>query len=494
MGSSDTVAGRFRDIVSEFPERVALIDGEMQYTYRDLASLSSAYAEIFRDSLDLSSGQILLAWLNNCADFAAGFLAAAEVGTVFFPLNVNLRPPELRWFLNRLPIAGVVTRQSLRAPWDALADHVSPARLIDVGDPQIRSRLLRTSGAGSLPTAARVSPDQPVVYLSSAGSTGVPKIVPRSHRNTVEGAAATASALGVTPGLRFLSIVPFYHGNGLDNSLSLPLLAGATVVLQSGFTPTRFADALTRHRIDALVGSPAIFELLARSAIDEGCLSNLTICASSGGQLVGEIVEVIGKRFGVTIRQVYGSSETGVIAVDHPEGGSSLVPVPGVTLRILDAAGRSLPPGGEGEIAVRGPAVVSGYVVSAEDAHEAFRDGFYRTGDSGRLDSGARLTFLGRIRPVINLSGTKVDPVEIENALLLLPAVSACRVSAALGRRHNQIIKAIIAVREGASLSRAEVIGHCRQLLAEYKIPRIVELVPALPPDLTGKRSVSHFS
>lgn len=494
MGSPDTVTGRMRDIVSELPECVALIDGETQYTYRDIDSLASAYAEIFRNSLDLSPGQILLAWLNNCVDFVASFLAAAKVGAVFFPLNINLRPPELRRYLSLLPVAGVVTRQTLRAPWDTLAGHISPSRVIDIDDPRIRSLLHGTSSAQSPSTASRVSPDQPFVYLSSAGSTGVPKIVPRSHRNTIEGAAATASAIGVTPGHRFLSIVPFYHGNGLDNSLSLPLLTGATVVLQSGFTPSRFADALARHRIDALVGSPAIFELLARSAIDGGCLSNLSICASSGGQLAGEIVETIGKRFGVTIRQVYGSSETGVIAVDPPEGGLSLIPLPGVTLRILDSAGRSLPPGGEGEIAVKGPAVVSGYAVSPEGPTEAFRDGFYRTGDLGRLDCGARLTLLGRIRPIINLSGTKVDPVEIENALLSLPAVSACRVSGEYGRHHKQIIKAVIAVREGSSLSRAEVIGHCRQLLAEYKIPRIVKLVPAPPPDLTGKRSIPHFS
>jgi long-chain acyl-CoA synthetase len=285
--------------------------------------------------------------------------------------------------------------------------------------------------------------------------------------------------------------VPFYHANGLDNSLSLPLLSGATSVLQPDFVPSRFVEVLARHQVDVLIGSPAIFELLARYDVDPSCLSGLRICASSGGPIAAETAKAVRRRFGVTIRQVYGSSETGVIAIDPPEGGPPAIPVPTASLKILDESGAPLPADEPGEIAVKGPTVVGGYIGGSEDAAQAFSGGYYRTGDRGQLDSGGRLTLLGRLRPMINLSGTKVDPVEIEHALLALPGVSGCRVSAEPGPRHNQIMRAVIAVQEGAHLGRADVIAHLRNLLAEYKIPRIVEFVPARPEDLTGKRPVA---
>lgn len=492
MSRSDTVSLRFREVAERDPCRVALIDGETRYTYRNLAGLASAYADFLGERLDLSPGQALLAWLDNSPEFVGGFLAAAETGAVLLPLNIHWRPPELRWFLDRLPIAGVVTKEALRAPWDALSERLPPARVVALDEPGVRvpghscpdARLPRHM-------TTRLSPDQHLVYLASSGTSGAPKIVPHSHRNTIEGAAGTARALGITTVLRFMSVVPFYHGNGLDNSLCLPLFTGGTAVLQHDFMPSRFAAAMSERRIEVLVGSPAIFELLLRFKIDAGCLSTLRICASSGGPLAKETADGIRRRFGVTVRQVYGTSETGVIAIDPEEGGPPSVPVPNVTVMILDDSGHPLPAGNEGEIAVKGPSVVSGYVGVPKETTGLFSKGYFRTGDLGRLDADGKLTLLKRIRPIINLSGTKVDPVEVESALLTLPGVDACRVAGQPGERSNEVIKAVIAVQEGAILSRADVIRHCRSLLAEYKIPRIIEIVPALPADLTGKHAVS---
>ena len=489
MGRSDTIPLQFRQVALRYPDRPAVIDGETQYTYADLLRLSGTYAKFLQESLGLSAGQIILASLDNCAEFVASFLASAEIGAVFFPLDTNLRPPELRWFLDRLPVAGVVTRQALCDPWNTLADRIPPERLVSVDDPRICSRLPADPDAESPPEALTPpSPDQLAVYFSSSGSTGVPKVVPRSHSNMVEGAAGTARALDIEPGLRFMSVVPFYHGNGFDNSLCLPLFSGATAVLQSEFVPSRFAEAVAALRIQVLVGSPAIFELLVRFEVDADCLSTLEICASSGGPVAPDIVDAIRERFGKNIRQVYGSSETGVIAIEPAELGRPAVPVHSASIRIVDPDGQSLPEGEDGEITVGGPPVASGYVGDHDLTAAAFRDGYFHTGDRGHLDSAGELTLTGRIRPVINLSGTKVDPVEIENVLLNLPGVSACRTFAEQVQPGRQVVKAVIAVREGETLTRADVIEHCRRFLAEYKIPRLVELVPALPPSLTGKR------
>lgn len=495
MSRSDNIIARFREIASRHPYRPALIVGETHYSYQDLTDLTCAYVTVLRDKLSLDTGQILLAWLDNGPEFVASFLAAASTGAVFFPLNINLRPPELRWFLDRLPVSGVVTRQALRAPWDSLADHVPPERVIAADNPLIRP-IPRTSSGLRLPPLSNVqtTSDQPVVYLCSSGSTGVPKIIPRSHSNIITGADATASALGITPGMRFMSVVPFYHGNGFDNSLSLPLFSGATALLLPHFVPSGFIASLIHHRIQVLIASPAIFELLVRFKSDLQCLSTLMVCASSGGPIARKTMEKVRSRCGVTIRQVYGSSETGVMAVEPPGGGPPAIVVPTMDLRVIDQAGLPLPPNVEGEIAVRGPTLAGGYVDNPEMTAAAFSNGYFRTGDRGLLDPCGRLILLGRIRPLINLSGTKVDPLEIENVLLRLQDVVACRVCDCKGPQQERIIKAVISVGKGSTLTRTEVIGHCRQFLAEFKIPRVVEFMRELPADLSGKKPLSWAS
>jgi long-chain acyl-CoA synthetase len=491
MVGPDTIGTLFLRIAKKHPDTVALIDGETKHTYRDLAGLSSAYTRLFSHRLDLVPGQILLAWLDNGPEFIASFLSTAETGAILLPLNIHWRPPELRWVLDQLPVAGVVTKQSLRAVWDVLADRISPDRVVTVDDPTVQEWLKKSRGITAAGKGPSLLPQNHLVFFTSSGSTGVPKIVPRTHENILENTIDKAAALGITPGLRFLSIVPFYHGNGLDNSLALPLLYGATAILQSGFMPSRFVEAMTRNRIEVLIGSPAIFELLLRFKLDPDCLSSLRICASSGGPIAAENMQAIRRRFGVIIRQVYGSSETGVIAIDPPEGGPPAVPLQKADLAIIDSSGKTLPPGQEGEIAVRGPTVIKGYIGGSNDESAAFRNGYYCTGDRGCLDSTGKLTLLGRIRPIINLSGTKVDPVEVENVLRALPEVSACRVFSIQGPHHNEIIKAVIALHEGAELHRTDVISHCRKSLTEYKIPRVIEFVSSMPSDLSGKHPVS---
>ncbi len=493
MKDLDTIGGKFRQCASVHPDAVALIAGKTQYTYAALASMTSEYVRVFRKRLHLAHGQLLLAYLDNCVEFVASFFAAAETGAIFVPLNISWKPPELRWFLERLPVAGVITKQAFRSHWDLLSEQISPAFVISIDDDDDRTgsaRLLPLSHKGySSDGFTTVTPDQPVAYLCTSGSTGVPKIVQRTHRNLVNGAISTSRALSLAPGLEFLSVIPLFHGNGLDNALLLPLLSGGKAILQSSFSIPQLINAFNEHRIEVLPGSPGIFEMIERFSIKLNCLDTLRVCTSSGGPIAEQTVESIQERFGITIRQVYGASETGVVAIAPPEGGSRLIPVPGTNIRILDSSRRALSTGKEGEIAVKGPAVTDGYIGNSEATSRVFADGYYCTGDKGIMDSKGCLRILGRISPLINLSGTKIDPVEVENVILSIPGVATCKVFAQNGIHHNQILKAAIGIKGGTALSRVEVVAHCRKRLAEYKIPRIIEIFLNRQVDLSGKIS-----
>ncbi len=491
MRDLDTIGRRFRHCVAVYPDAIALIAGETQYTYASLASMTSEYAGIFRDRLHLEHGQLLLAYLDNSVEFVASFLAAAEIGAIFVPLNINWKSPELSWFVERLPVTGVVTRQALRLPWDSLSDQVPPASVLSIDDDRSDStRFHPLSREGcSCDVFSTVTPDQPVVYLCTSGSTGAPKIVRRTHENMVQGALSTGMALSITPGLGFLSMVPFFHGNGLDNALLLPLLSGGTAILQSSFSIPQLVNTFNEHQIDVLPGSPAIFEMIERFGINRDCFNTVRVCTSAGGPIAEPVVASIQERFGITIRQAYGASETGIMAIAPPEGGSRLVPVHGTSIRILDSSRRVLSGGIEGEIAVNGPIVSDGYIGNSEATSRVFADGYYCTGDKGILDTEGRLRIIGRISPLINISGTKIDPVEVENVIISMPDVVTCKVFAQNGTHHKQILKAAIGVRDGTALSRVEVVAFCRKHLAEYKIPRIMEIFPDRQVDLTGKTS-----
>jgi long-chain acyl-CoA synthetase len=311
----------------------------------------------------------------------------------------------------------------------------------------------------------------------------------------IAGATNTAQALGLQPGRRFLGAVPFYHANGFSNCMLLPLANGATVVLMRRFTPGGLVDLLQREAIQVLIGSPAMFSLLVDHCPLSLGFSGIETCLSSGAPMPPELITLCESRLGLGVRQLYGSTETGTVSIQPADerGGAGDVgrPLPSVEVRIVHEDGRELPPGEIGEVLVKAPTAMRGYLGEPPFEPRAVPAGFVPTGDLGRLDERGHLVMAGRHRRVVNVSGIKVDPTEVENVLREIPEVRACRVLAANDHRHLEIVKAIIAVASGASLSRPQVVGHCRKHLAEYKIPRVIEFVEAIPADETGKGPVA---
>jgi acyl-CoA synthetase (AMP-forming)/AMP-acid ligase II len=270
-------------------------------------------------------------------------------------------------------------------------------------------------------------------------------------------------------------VVPCHHSHGFHNSVIFPLLNGATLILMAQFTPAGFVKLAAAERANTLIGSPFLYRMLLEHGVD---LPTLSLCVSAGARLPQALGEDWRRRFGTRIRQLYGSTETSVISIgradDAAPEGTVGTPIDEVEIRVLD-----------GEIAVRSPMVMAGYIGEPELNAPVFADGFYRTGDAGCIDEEGRVRLLGRLRRRINLAGVKVDPVEIEMAVESLAGVAACHADS--GDGESELIRVRIERRAGAGLTRAEVIAHCRTRLAEYKLPRVIEFVDALPVTLAGK-------
>jgi long-chain acyl-CoA synthetase len=358
-----------------------------------------------------------------------------------------------------------------------------------IDDPAMQDRLL--ASAAPLPPSPSME-DEVSVCFTTSGSTGRPRVTLKTQANLMAAQWSEAAALGVKPGTRILSALPFHHSGGFDNCMLLPLLFGATAVVLRSFTPAAAEAAVAQERVQLLMGSPFIYSMLLESNANRASFASVEIAISTGAPMAQDIARRSEERLGLRVRQVYGTTETGVVAVQSPD--TALQPgiaghvLASAEVHILDERGERLGLGCDGEVAVRGPGVVTGYLNEPDLNRELFRDGSFRTGDLGRLDASGTLILCGRSKTVLNIGGIKVDPAEIEHVLLEMPEVRDCIVRGVRDTRQGEMVAATIGVRPGSTLSRQAVVAHCRRRLAEFKVPRQVEFVDAIAVEVTGKK------
>jgi acyl-CoA synthetase (AMP-forming)/AMP-acid ligase II len=483
-----------RSVVRRHRDELAIVDGDQRISYGELAERIEAAREWLRATLDPQPGDVIAVSLDNSWQFVACSFAVSELGCVIMLCNPQWRAAELRSFATRLGFRGAVIEPRFSAEWDQILDGIPQDRVLTVDCIPHRPD---PSGASSLRPLDSVPDDAPAVYLSTSGSTGTPRLVPRSHRNLIGNAENLSAWLDIGPGRRFLGVVPFHYSNGLNNNLMLPLLSGATLVMMRQFNSGACAELVCREKADMLFGSPFIYGALLDC--DPASLASLEHCFTAGARIPASVVERWRTRFGVAIRQFYGMSEAGVLAIERsvqtevPSVGECVGElVGGVEVIVLGSdgpgsEGRRLEPGEIGELAVRSAAVMSGYLGEPELSRSLFHNGFFRTRDLGYFDSAGNLYLTGRMGRVMNIGGVKVDPVELERLVELLPNVASCHVDAVSNGRGGEVIRARVVPREGLPVTRREVIEQCRRQLAEYKLPRIIEFLEATPVTILGK-------
>jgi long-chain acyl-CoA synthetase len=473
------------------PDQLALIDGDLVLGYGELLARSAAFARLLRERFEIRADDVVAAALPNCWQLPVGFLATVALGARFVPCNPQWRASEITQIVRRLGIRLAITCRQTTAAWSG-GETLPLTRLLEVDADGMEDVWLGAGREGFTDGGIDGDEERIALLLATSGSTGRSKIVPRSHRNLLAGAEAVGAALGIAEGDRLLGVVPFHHANGFANTLWLPLARGATSVIARQALPATLIELIHRQRVRVVNMSPLLYSLLAEHPLAPGALSSVEIFLSSGAALPRPLAEAWRARSGRPIRQLYGSSETGTLAIEEEEAPQTLPgavgrPLATVSVRILDPTGTSLPCGRTGEIAVRGPAMMSGYFDDPELDREAFVDGHFRIGDLGRLTPEGDLVLEGRATRWINAGGVKVDPVEVENVLGRLAGVGYCRVLPGRNRRGIEVLRALIRPRVGAALSLREVVAHCRDHLAEYKIPRVIEFVDEMPGDAAGK-------
>ncbi|MFI1104431.1 class I adenylate-forming enzyme family protein [Streptomyces melanogenes] len=472
------------------PHAVAVRCDDDVLTYGELHAKVGATARRFR-SHGLTEHVTTGLLLENTPDCVVAFLAAAHLGLRLIPLEPGTPSSQLtvlRDTLGRLTIVGHATR--LTALHGFKEQDPLDRTFIPVEDPGDAPS--RQPDGDEPPTTAM--PDAPFLHQYTSGSTGEPKAAVHTQRNLANGGDIYTRAYGITADDRILAAVPLLHSFGMVAGLVTALRAGAQLVLLRRFSPAQLLRALDEHACTVLVAAPMVYDLATRAAAAGSSPPRppdaLRLCLSSGAALPSAVAQRARERLGVDIQQVYGCTEAGVIAARRPGDGADTDlgvgrPMPGVRVRVVDERGHQVPPGEEGALLVRTPAMFTHYLGHPEATRRAFRDGWYGTGDVARLGPEGQVHLVGRKDSFINVGGKKVNPLEVEQILLAHPSVAEAVVWGETTDSTGERVRATVVA--GAPLSAKELTSYCRTRLLPHQVPAEVHFVASLPKSSMGK-------
>ncbi|MGI5253697.1 4-coumarate--CoA ligase family protein [Actinacidiphila glaucinigra] len=486
---------------AEFGDRPALVDGVegTTLTYAQLDSFTRRIAAALAES-GLRKGDVLALHSPNTIAYPPVFYGATRAGAAVTTVHPLATSEEFARQLRDSGASWIVTVSPLLETARRAAEQAGGVREILVCDSAEGHRsVLDLLGSTAPEPEIAFDPGEDVAALPySSGTTGVPKGVMLTHRNIATNLAQLDPTLAMGPGHRILAVLPFFHIYGLTALMNAPLRKGATVVVLPRFDLEQFLKAVATHRVQGLfVAPPIVLALAKHPAVAAHDLSSLEYVLCSAAPLDAELAQACSKRLGLPpILQAYGMTElspgTHVVpldARDAPPGAVGKL-LPGTEMRIvpLDADAAAEGTDGSGEIHIRGPQVMKGYLGRPEETAAMIdEEGWLHTGDVGRVDAGGWLHVVDRVKELIKYKGYQVPPAELEAVLLTDPRVADAAVIGVLDGDGNEIPKAYVVPQQGASLTADDVMAHVAAQVAPYKKVRRVEFTDAIPRAASGK-------
>ncbi|MGW7358476.1 class I adenylate-forming enzyme family protein [Streptomyces sp. NPDC054802] len=514
-----TALHAFRAAVARAPEHTALAYFDGRVSYRETDELSDSVAGHLA-ARGVARGDRVAVMLQNTPHFVIALLGAWKAGATVVPLNPMYKSGEVAHVLADAEVGALIC--SDRAWEGYLRDcaAASPVRIALTAcelDLQTRDdervlgfeRTAPADDADDLLTVARsglpapadreLASDDVALISYTSGTSGTPKGAMNLHGGITYNAERQRTGHPVPEGACYFVLAPLFHITGMVCQLAVCFANAGTLALAYRFEAGVVLDAFLEHRPAYTVGpSTAFMALAAHPAATRDHFDSFAVISSGGAPVPPALVEKFRTRFGPYIRNGYGLTEcTAPCAAVPPEkeapvdpaSGTLSVGVPGpdALVRIVDELGEDVPLGEQGEITVRGPQVVPGYWRLPEATAAAFPDGELRTGDIGFMDADGWLYVVDRKKDMINASGFKVWPREVEDVLYTHPAVREAAVVGVPDAYRGESVKAFVSLRPGASTDGAELSAYCAERLAAYKYPREVEVLPELPKTTSGK-------
>ncbi len=474
----------FASAAQRDPAKTALFWGDARFSFLDLRSQSLWVAQQLRSRFGVRRGDRVGIWLRNCPEFVPALFGILQTGAVAVPINNFLKPPEVSFILADAGIHLLIVDETMDEGFAKLA----------AGRPGLQALHAASFGRQDDPGAAAPSDlaeaDLAVIIYTS-GTTGHPKGAMLSHGNLLANVQSCRIALEAVGGDRFVVVLPLFHSFMLTVGLLLPMTMGGSMVLIKTLLPPKSAlQEMLQHHSTCLPAVPQFFRALTRSAVPARL--PLRLCISGGAPLPAETLREFTARFSIPLLEGYGLSEASPVVSFQPihgpwKDGSIGKPVANVDVSIQNDAGELLPPGQTGEVCVRGPNVMQGYWNQPAATADALRHGWLLTGDIGHADADGYFYITDRKKDMLLVNGINVYPREVEEILYKFPGVKEAAVIGVPDARRGEQPLAFIAAHDGVQLEEGPLLDFARERLADYKVPRQVLFMPALPHNATGK-------
>jgi len=486
------------------PSKVALVTGGIQRTFAELDADSDTVAKAFQN-LGVRRGDRVAIMLENSVEYVTAFFGALKAGAVYVPVNPSTKADKLAYILNDCGVRALVTPTALaRNVLPALANAPSVTGTLWVGAvlPVLPQGGGSAASLGEILAAPHATPADPgcidqdlAAVLYTSGTTGKPKGVMLTHANLVATARSIAAYLKNTPDDVVLSVLPLTFGYGLSQ-VTTSALVGFTLVLERSFAfPSDTLKRMVEHRITGLPGVPTFFAtLLQMDAVKSADLSSLRYLTNAAAPLpvahIRRLVELFPQ---AAFYSMYGATECSTrITYLEPQHlfdkpASVGKAIPNCEAYVVDEDGNRVAPGVVGELAVRGANVMRGYWNRPDATSKCLRDGVFLTGDLFRADEDGFLHFVARKDDVFKCRGEKVSPKEVESVICEIEDVAEAAVIGVADSVDGMAVKAFIVPCEGAALTQAAVVQHCRGRLEGHMVPKFVEFRADLPRTESGK-------
>lgn len=509
-----------------YPDKPAVLYCGAALTYSALWAKVNAMAAYLQQRLGVQRGDRVLLMSQNCPQFVIAYYAVLRAGAAVVPVNPMSTAPEIRYYLADSGARVAFVAQELlpqvlacTAPHQvdglqtlvvhAYSDSL-PAQIGDEVPGWVTAprELLTDAGchgfedalaAALQPAPDAGQPDDLAVLPYTSGTTGHPKGCMHTHSTVLASNIASQLWRGLHADTVFLCVAPLFHMLGMQNGMNMPLTLGATVVMMPRWNPGVAVRLIERHRVTAWTAPPAmVIDFFAQPEALTRDLSSLCLLSGGGAAMPEAVSTMLTERFGLSYNEAYGLSETAAFLHASPLARGKRqclgMPTQGVDSRIVDPDTLvELPQGEVGELVTRGRQVMTGYWRNEQADRSAFIElggqRFLRTGDLAYVDEDGYFFMRDRLKRMINASGFKVWPAEVESAMYEHPAIFEACVIGVADTHRGETVKALVVLKpdQRGRVSEQDIIDWCRQRMAVYKAPRIVEFLDSLPKSGTGK-------
>lgn len=495
----------------EVPNRTAVIFNEHRLSYAQVNGAANQVANGLT-KLGIGRGDKVAISCPNLPYFPIVYYGILKSGATVVPLNVLLKPREIAYHLDDsdakayfcfegtpdLPMGkmGLAGFNEVAGCEHFVMMTANPAGPSPIEGTQTLGRFMLSQSPAF--NTVGTSPDDTAVILYTSGTTGRPKGAELSHSNMVMNAKLSDNMYTALDHEVHLITLPLFHSFGQSVQMNAGFYARATLSLLPRFDPHAAFAIMERDNVTIFAGVPTMYWAMlnlpsAEEKYDlDKIAENLRICCSGGSAMPVEVMKAFEAKYRVPILEGYGLSETSPVATFNPfdgvrKAGSVGIPVWGVDVRVVDEQGEDVATDELGEIVIRGHNVMKGYYKREDATAEAFRNGWFYTGDIGRKDADGYIYIADRVKDMIIRGGFNVYPREIEEVMMTHPAISLVSVIGIPHDSHGEEVKAFVILHEGQSISDSELVAWCKENMAAYKYPRHIEFRDSLPMTATGK-------